>query len=446
MSNEFAFKLFDGNNQYNEIKPSDEEIEVINNKSCLNYKNLKLISYSDALNKVLSEISMPLPIEEINVIDSLGSILRENIYSNHSIPPFSKATMDGFAVKKKDVDNASIEHPIKLEVIGTIKAGLKKDLHIQNGQAARIMTGAPVPQGADMVIMVEETRCSGAYVEILDASKGNRFILEEGADIKKGVLVLEKGVKITPCEMGMISGCGKSKIKVSKQPKIGIISTGDELAEPGTNADKGQIYDINGYSLTGIAKFYGADAEFIGIVRDTYRDLMEIFAKTKGYDILLISGGVSVGDFDIVQETLLKAGVKKIFWRVKIKPGKPIFFGKRDKQLIFGLPGNPVSSMINFMLFIIPALDKMTDSNQIGLKTGSAILTNDFKLNPGRKKFLRGKLEFINEQLYVSIFSIQESGVFSPMLKADAIIEVSEESSVLNKGDKVKIFFMPFGI
>jgi molybdopterin molybdotransferase len=403
---------------------------------------LEMIPYEEALDRCLSEVQHPLPSEQVPVLDALGRILRERIQSPHAFPPFSRSVMDGYAVRWKDVAGASRETPADLEVIGDLPAGKKDGKRINEGQAIRIMTGAPVPEGADAVVMIEETECDGNRVKILRNVKENENIASAGGDLKQGKVILSQGVRIGPVEMGMLAACGRARVSVSQRPKIGILSTGNELAVPGTKCGAAQIYDVNGYVLFGLAGQAGAEAQFMGIAGDRYEELLQILNRSGDLDILLISGGGSVGDYDIVQDALLQAGMRKVLWNTRINPGKPLFVGRRFRQLIFALPGNPISSMLNFFLLVRPVLDKMMGQETPGLRTAEAIVLEELKVKPGQRKFIRARLKQINETIGVRVLPWQRSAGVHSMAGADALVEVPEHVEWLRKGDKVKIFHL----
>lgn len=402
-----------------------------------------LLPFEEALAICLSEVKDPLATEQLSLMASLGRILREDIISQYFIPPFNKSMMDGYAVKFADVENASVEDPVRLKVIGDAPAGTFNTKVIQSGESIRIMTGAPVPAGADTVIALEDTISIGEdSVDILGCFKDNHFIIEKGKDMIPGQVIIKKGEKITPAVMGMIANCGASHINVSRRPRIGILSTGNELVNPGDIPKEGQIFDINGYSLFGLAKHYGADVSYLGIAKDNCEDVSRFIESYYKWDILILSGGVSVGDYDVVHDALQKLDVDEIFWRVRIKPGKPLFFGKKESSLIFGLPGNPVSALTNFLMFILPVMDKMTGKASTGLKKGYARVLNNCLLKPGRRKFLRGKFDNSSSHNGVFIMSEQKSGIFRPLVESDVLLEVHEDVKYVKEGDIVKIYYL----
>ncbi len=396
---------------------------------------------SNALKKCLSEIQQPLPVEHVFVLDAFGRILREDLRSPYPIPPYSRSVMDGYAVRHNDLVGASEKNSVTLKVVGELPAGTSNGKKICPGEAIRIMTGAPLPEGADAVVMAEDTERAGNFVMVCRPVKRNKNISFMGEDVKQGHLILPRGVRIGPMELGLISACGKDRVPVSRRPKIGILSTGDELIAPGNAREDAQIYDVNGYALSGLVMQTGAEPVFLGIARDKYEDLLQALNRAGDLDVLLISGGISVGDYDIVQDVLLKAGIRKILWRDKINPGKSILVGRRFKQLIFSLPGNPVSSMLNFLLLVRPVLDKMMGRKTLGLKTGKAVILEGQRLRPGRKKFLHGRLEWIGPCLGVRILPRRQSE-FHAMAAVDALVEVSEDIELLEKGDEVNIYHL----
>jgi molybdopterin molybdotransferase len=350
--------------------------------------------------------------------------------------------MDGYAVRWKDLTGASREHPRILEVIGDLPAGKKNGKGIGKGQAIRIMTGAPMPDGADAVVMVEHTEAFGARVKILQEVKGKENIAFAGEEAKKRTVILSQGVKIGPTEMGMLAACGKAQVVVSQRPKIGILSTGNELVSPGMPCGAAQIYDFNGYALYGLAGQAGAEAVSMGIAGDRYEELLQILNRAGDFDILLISGGGSVGDYDIVQDALIQAGMRKVLWKTRINPGKPLFIGRRFRQLIFALPGNPVSSMVNFLLLVRPVLDKMMGRKKPGLRTGDAIVMEELAFKPGQRRLLRAKLRNMKGTLTAQILPWKKSMGFASMVEADALVEVPGEVEWLKKGTRVKIYHL----
>lgn len=402
---------------------------------------MKMIPYQKALS-ILLKAAQSIPAEQVPVIKAYKRVLREDVRSPYPIPPFPKATMDGYAVKAADTLKATTKKPARLAVLEDVPAGKVPVKSIKPGYAIRIMTGAPLPRGAEAVVMVEDTQRDGRFVKIYKRVKKDDNTGRAGEDVKKGEIIIHKGARIEPADMGMMAACGKVKVRVSKKPRVAIISTGDELIEPGKPLKPGKIRDANSYSLFGLCRDAGAEPELLGIARDRKGGLERKLQKTAAYDLLILSGGVSTGDYDIVQDILKQQGVKPLFWKVAIKPGKPIFAGKRNKQIVLGLPGNPVSVIVTFLLFIGPLIDKMTSRVPAGLKRGTAILDEDIKIKPGRRKFQRAYLEIKNQAFHVKPFPNQKSGVLRSMIETDVLIDVPGDVASIKKGQSVDIIFM----
>lgn len=402
-----------------------------------------LLEYHVALTRCLAEVEECLATEEVDLDHSLDRVIREDQVSRVHIPPWSRSMMDGYAVKTADVRWASPQEPIVLDKIDEVPAGSLSRKTVGPGQAIRIMTGACVPEGADAVIKLEQTRTlDHEKIEVFEPVGENPYIIPEGQDMSPGSLAANAGRSVTPSLMGVLAGCGINRIRVSKKPKVAIIPTGSELTRPGQPLKPGHIYDINSHALYGLCLTSGANPVNVGIIKDKADDLLAAITTNLDKDIILLSGGVSVGDYDIVHETLVQAGVQEIFWRVKVKPGKPLFFGKRGKTLVFGLPGNPVSSVVNFHLFVRPVIDKLLGRPRWGHETTTAKVSNNRILKPGRRKFLRGRIRRENTCLNVEIISEQRSGMFSPMLNADVLIEVPGHVKLLKRGDKVRVHLL----
>jgi molybdopterin molybdotransferase len=262
-----------------------------------------------------------------------------------------------------------------------------------------------------------------------------------GEDLKKGELILERGTVVGPAEMGMLASLGYARVPVVRRPKLAVIATGDEIVEPGEKKAYGQIRNSNSYALFAAALRAGAEAEYLGIARDKNSSLQTKIRRAEEADVLVISGGVSVGDYDLVKEELQALGVRPVFWQVRIKPGKPVFFGTRRRQLVFGLPGNPTSAMVTFLLFVQPAVERMLGRKNPGLRSGRAVLESAIALKPGRTQFLRGVLAAEGSALRVNPFSDQRSGVLKSMVRSQVLIVVPPDVSRLEKGSEVEILF-----
>ncbi len=303
--------------------------------------------------KIVQQNSIQLETEKVYFTESLGRILAEDVNSDIEMPPFDKSAMDGYACRKKDVHN-------KLEIIEVIPAGKTPEKEIGENQCAKIMTGAPIPKGANFVVKVESTEETDNKFVNVTAEVGKDNISYKGEDVKLGQLVLKKGIKIKPGHIAVCASVGYTNVLVGKQPKVGIISTGDELVEPDNKPSVSQIRNSNAYQLIGQVKAAGAIPNYIGIADDTPEDTFEKLSKgLKENDIVLLTGGVSMGAFDFVPDVMKKAGIEILFDSIAVKPGKPTTFGVSEEKICYGLPGNPVSSFMQFELLVKPLIINM---------------------------------------------------------------------------------------
>jgi len=400
-----------------------------------------MIDYQDARALVLSALKTRPP-ESVLLAEALGRSLAREVRARENIPPFTKATMDGYALRAEDTQAAGRDNTVELEVTEDLPAGRLSRKFVGPGQAIRIMTGAPLPKGADAVVMVEDTEKSGGRVKVRRAVRPADNTGQAGEDLKKGELVLERGAVIGPAETGLLAAAGLARVPVVRRPKLAVIATGDEIVEPGERKAPGQIRNSNGPALLAMALRAGAEAKYLGIARDRTSSLRVKLARAKGADILVLSGGVSVGDYDLVKDELRRAGVRPVFWQVRIKPGKPVFFGRRGRQLVFGLPGNPTSAMVTFLLFVQPAIGRMLGRICPDPREGRAILKEDIVLKPGRAQFLRGVLDAEGPVLTVAPYPDQKSGVLRSMARSRVLIVVPADVSRLEKGRDVEILYM----
>lgn len=321
-----------------------------------------MLSVKEAQEKVLnSEIKIKTKITPI--LDSLGLVLAEDIISKDDIPAYDNSSMDGFAVKSVDIIGADKNYPVKLKMIREdIPAGKAPAGKLESGYCIPIMTGAPIPQGCDCVVMKEDALREGVEVLIFKECKPGENIRYAGEDIKKGDKVIEKGKKIFPGDIGVMASIGKSEVLVKRPPTVGILATGNELIEIGEELKEGKVRDSNSYALASQVKEVGAYFSRFGIVKDEKSELKKSILKAlSDCDILLITGGVSVGDYDYVKEILNEIGAGFVFWRVNQRPGKPLAFLTYKDKFIFGLPGNPVSVMVCFEIYVRPLIKKIME-------------------------------------------------------------------------------------
>lgn len=410
-----------------------------------------MITVEQALNIILSEIKI-LGQERLSIPISLGRVLAEDIIATRNNPPWDNSAMDGYAVIAKNTKSASKENPAVLNVIEDLPAGYVAKKTLKNGQVIRIMTGAPMPEGADAVVMVEYTENSkvksqkhalegfnqGSKVRIFKEAKIGDNIRKTGEDFKTGDVLIKKGAVIRPIEIGIMAAIGKSFVSVYQRPRVAVLSTGDELADIDEPLLKGKIVNTNGCILSALVKECGAEPIQIGIARDTKKDLKEKLEFAAKADCIISSGGVSVGDFDLVKDVLKEMGTEMRFWKVAMKPGKPLAFGVINSKPSFGLPGNPISSMAAFEQFARPAILKMLGRKEIFRRTINALLTKDIKKKPDRTHFVRGALRVKEDKYYAEPLEGQGSGMLSSYVSANCLIILPQEQTQFKKGDEIK--------
>ena len=384
----------------------------------------------------------PLAGEEVSILEANGKVLFEDVRARRSVPPFANSAMDGFAVRWQDVAQASAASPVTLRVLEGVPAGYVAKRRVIEGTAIKIMTGAPIPRGADTVVRVEYTDSLRGEVRITGVDGARSHVREAGEDIQKGQMILERGKLLTPADIGLMASVGKSRVRVYRRPTVGLISTGDELLEVGDPPRPGKIVNSNSYTLSAAVQGVGAVPMPLGIVRDKRKSLAAVFKKALRYDVVIISGGVSVGDYDLVKEALGDAGVQMQFWKVAQKPGHPMAFGRIGKKPVFGLPGNPVSSAVSFFLYARPALLKMMGYRELFLPVIQATLEHEIKKSRGLKEFIRCRLRYEADQIFASSTGTQSSGVLRSLSLAQGLIVAGEEQVVLEKGCQVPVILL----
>ncbi|WP_127479089.1 gephyrin-like molybdotransferase Glp [Nocardioides pantholopis] len=396
-----------------------------------------LISVEDHLDRVLGGVE-PLPDFPQPLMDALGLAAAEDVVAEVALPAFDNSAMDGYAVVHRDVATATAETPVHLPVVGEIGAGSASVLALAPGTAVKIMTGAPVPTGADAVVPYEWTDRGVAQVRIDRAPQPGQHIRPAGEDVALGDQVLERGTVLGPRHLGLLASVGRATVRTRPRPRVVILSTGTELREPGTPLGHDSIFDGNSFLLAAAARRAGALAYRVGIVPDEPAAFLEALDdQLVRADVVVTSGGVSQGDFDVVKEALAPTGVW--FGGLAMQPGKPQGFGHvgEDRTPIFTLPGNPVSSYISFQLFVVPALRKMMGMAPYVRRPVRARLTHAITSPPGRRQFRRGELD--PEHRSVSPVGGPGSHLVGDLAAADALIVVPEDVTSLAAGDQVDV-------
>ncbi|MDH5327380.1 MAG: molybdopterin molybdotransferase MoeA [Gammaproteobacteria bacterium] len=414
---------------------------VPTNPSCMDEHDPNSLSVKHALEKIRSQVE-PVPTwEKLALRDGLNRVVYDPIHSPMEVPPYTNSAMDGYAVRADDlISEPASDAAIDLQVVATVMAGSPYSGEIQRGQCARIMTGGKMPPGTDTVIMQEHVQRSDDRIRFNPCHQPGQNVRHAGEDIAKDSVVLQRGQSIGPAELGLLASLGINEFRVFRRVRVTFFSTGNELQSVGTPLQEGQIYDSNRYTLYGMLKRCGAEILDLGTIPDnqaaTEKALLQAATQS---DVIITSGGVSVGDADFVKQALDKLGVVN-FWRIAMKPGKPLAFGRINECLFFGLPGNPVSTMVTFYQFVLPTLNTLSGKPQTEAIALELPCSTAIKKVPGRMEFQRGIMEHSrNGQLQVRVCGEQGSGILSSMSKANCFIILPESCDGLEAGSTVQV-------
>jgi molybdopterin molybdotransferase len=408
-----------------------------------------LFSVTEALDRLLSGLH-PLPAEGIALEDGMGRVLAEDVVAGSNLPPFANAAMDGFAVRAQDTQPASAETPVALRVVGDVSAGIGLPSALAPGTAMRIMTGAPLPESADAVVPVEETAEPGPMagrrvprqVEVLVPATPGRFVRREGLDVRAGQTVLRAGQRLHPQHVAMLAALGVPRPKVHRQAKVAILSTGDELLEPDQPLAPGRIHDANGYSLAASVRSAGALPLRLGIIADSPKELEHALdrAVEAGADMILSSAGVSMGAFDYVRPVIEERG-RLEFWKVNMRPGKPLAVGSYRGVPFMGLPGNPVAVLVVFEVFVRRALEKLHGQKGSSRLTFVARLDQTVE-SDGRESYLRAEIDWRQDGYHARLVGSQDSSVLSTLVAANGLIVVPAGVYSLPAGERAEAWFL----
>jgi molybdopterin molybdotransferase len=395
-----------------------------------------VLSVEEALARILPR-ARPLETERVDIRAAQGRVLAELVLSRREIPPWPNSSMDGYAVRAAD----TARPPVRLTVTGRIAAGVLPTRPVGPGEAARIFTGAPLPEGADAVVPQEDVEVDGDRVRIARAVEPGAFVRPRGEDVRVGDRVLEPGRGLGPAEIGLLATLGHSPVLVHRRPRVAVLSTGNELADLGTQPGPGQIPNTNTYSLMAQVAEAGAEPINLGLAPDRLDAIEERIRWGLGADMLVSSAGVSVGELDLVREALTRAGAELHLWQVSMRPGKPFTFGTLGPRLVFGLPGNPVSAMVTFELFVRPALLTLAGSSHI-MRPRVRARALDPIANPGRRRgYLRVTLVRDGDEYGARLTGDQGSAILRSMVEADGLAVVPGEA-VLGKGEAVEVMVL----
>lgn len=407
-----------------------------------------MLSVEEARERVLARFQ-PLDIEEAPVAEALGRILAEDAVASEASPPFANSAMDGYALRAADTRSATSADPARLRLAGEVAAGGVYDGELGTGEAARIFTGAPIPPGSDAVIQQELVTVAEGYVALTAPVAVENNIRAAGSDVQPGALLARAGTEIGPAEVALLASLGHATARVRRRPRVAILATGDELQPLGTPLRPGQIHDSNTPYLTTAVLRAGGVPVSLGIARDREEDLRAKLDAARGFDLLLTSGGVSVGDYDLVKQMLTARGAMA-FWRVRLKPGKPLAFGEVDGTPTLGLPGNPVSAAVTFELFGRPAIRAMLGAASV-LRPEIDVMYIGADIPRGdRRQFVRVRLDSAGGRLVARDTGGQESHLISSLQGATALLIAPEGAGLIRSGDTARAMLlndaMPWGV
>jgi molybdopterin molybdotransferase len=401
-----------------------------------------VISVEEALSLLLAPLDS-LPPEQVSIADGLGRVLAEDIAARRTQPPFAVSAMDGYAVRAEDV--AAV--PVELRIVAEVPAGAGFGGHVGSGETARIFTGAPLPAGTDTIVIQEDTQRDGDRVRVLEGAPRGRYVRREGLDFAEGDVLLRSGRELTARDIGLLAAMNRPWLFVHRRPRIGILSTGDEIVMPGDPIGPHQIVSSNSLALAAFVAACGGVAVSVGNAPDNPEALRRIAAATSGLDLLVTTGGASVGDHDLVRDALAADGLELDFWQIAMRPGKPLMVGRYRGTPMLGLPGNPVSTMVCALLFLKPAIDRLSGAPHSADAAPTARLGVPLAKNDRRQDYLRSRLERAADGTpEVFPFDVQDSSMMRLLAEADCLVVRPPHAPAIAAGAIVPIIPFPGGV
>jgi molybdenum cofactor synthesis domain-containing protein len=403
----------------------------------------KLLTFDEA-KKAISERMKPKPlgVDEVPLLEAVNRVLARDVVSSLDIPPFDRSTVDGLAVRAEDTFGAEENQPVKLKVAGSVVIGELPNVSVAAGNAAEIVTGAPIPEGADAVVMVEDTDKEDDIVKIFSSVTKNENVQKKGSDIKNGEIALKESTVLGSREIGVLAALGLAKVKVFRIPVVAVLSTGGEVTEPGKELSEGRIYDINAYSLSAAVLEAGGKAVYYGVVPDEKSSLRSVLEKAlTEADVVLTSGGVSVGPKDIIPETLSSLGkLGLVFSGIALKPGKPATAALIDGKPVFSFPGHPTSALLTFHLLARPVIRVLGGRAPEDVASVKAVAGGRMFSAKGRRTFIMVKLKKDNAGFVADAVESGGSGAITTLAKADGYVEIPENQVFVDAGEEVRVF------
>lgn len=391
-------------------------------------------------NGILLSQSVKKDIINVPILDSLGCVLGEDIISDINMPPFDRSPLDGYALRSEDIVGANKENPITLEVIDYIPAGHVSSRKIESGQAIRIMTGAKIPNGANVIVRYEDTKFTDKEVKIYNYLKPNSNIVKVGEDIKKEDNVLKKGHVIGPADIGILATLGKSKVKVFSKPKVAILATGDELIDIEEIPSEGKIRNSNSYTIAAQVEKLGGEPVLTGRCIDKIEVIKEsVKSSLEWADMIITTGGVSVGDADVVKEAFQEAGAKLLFWKVNMKPGTPIAVARYEDKLLFGLSGNPAAAYITFEKFVRPTILRIMGKTDYNLKKVQSTLESKFTKISKQNRYVRAITYYRDGQFFTKLPDKHSSGILTSLSGTNSLFYVPGGTGPYKEGESIGV-------
>ena len=395
-----------------------------------------MVAFEHARQLILEHIT-PLGSEPVKLLDALGRVLAEDVLAPWDMPLCNNTAMDGYAVRTADCQQAA-----ELRITGYVPAGEVPSAPVEPGCAVKVMTGAPVPGGCDAIVPLEEAEESGDHVRITHRVAAGQHLRRQGEDIRCGETIIRSGTVIRPAEISVLASLGKLSVIVYRQARVAILSTGDELIEPGETPVPGKVVDCNSLSLAASVRQAGAMPEMLGMARDNPASHRAAISKGLQADALITSAGVSAGNLDLVRNVLEELGVSQVFWKVRMSPGGPMAFGVKDGTPVFSLPGNPVAALITFEEFVRPALLKLMGHTQVLKPLVSAVLQDEICKKPGKTNVVRLAVKLVNGKYLAYKAGNQNTGILSTTLKANALVALPENRTSFSPGEEIAVHML----
>lgn len=397
------------------------------------------LTVEEASARILADVE-PLPAESVRLGDALGRVLARDVRSPIAHPPWDNSSMDGYAVRSADVSGASANQPVVLPVLETVRAGQRATMEVRSGTAIRIMTGAPVPRGADGVIRVEDTDAGEWQVVIRDARDAGRNVRPRGEDLGVGDIAVTAGTTLAPAHLGVLASVGASSVDVHRRPRVAVLTSGDELVDVDRFDEvmRGdRIVSSNSYTLRAASALAGGDVMDLGIVGDDRDAFAKRLSDADSYDVLITSGGVSVGAFDFTKDVLRDLGAQLHLWRVRMRPGAPVGFGTLNGTPWIGLPGNPVSALVTFELFARPLIRRLRGESRIFRRPVDVQVSEEIRLAAPLTHFLRAVVQWTDDGLRARLTGPQGSGLLTSMARANALLVIPADRTTVSAGESV---------